>query len=821
MNRGGCQTRPLLLAMVYQIKYLLLLAVLLLSTLLFCTTRTVALDGSQQYTSIQAAVNASTNGDVVKVYPGCYEENVEFIDYNISLVSLYATDPQQLYIENTIIDGNLDTCIRIINGESIILNGFTLTNNTDGFYGCPINAGGGVYVRDYSSVIISNCTIKNCIAQSGGGILVGNHSNLSLSNVEIFNNQALRLGGGIAFDESDSLNFDPVARCSVYNNSATIGMDISFTFHYVTQNTYCVNLLLGSNILTEPDGYFIGVRNCNVILDIQQAYISQIDSDLYVSPEGDDANTGLSQDSPLKSIVYAMQRIASNPANRRTLHLTGGTFSHANSGQIFPMGVKSNVLVIGSGIDETIIDCELLRTAWYTWYAHDIEIANMKLVNCRSIYTPPMGVLYGSDVYLHDLKFENNWGADLTGMDIGSCDNVIIENIVAGDTTYNNDLVTVMGFECNNLLINNFISVNNTVTDWESNDIGLSFQSCDLVLRNSIIANNTAQDAWPFFYTNIYPGFEDFNLNMSNVLIINNTMFNCWWVDNPIYMQNRFQPMQINNCTFANNNTNVTLTNILAMADIRNLISYNPGAAAEMNLTNYLSSIGTSYNVSISNSLFRTDTVSSSLPGLVTLTDNLMGANPEFLGSVDTSYNTNQPEYYQLSSGSPCINTGTADTTGINLPPMDLAGNWRIWDGRIDMGCYEYGSEPYVDIDDPELPSPPDEFHVSVYPNPLLNTSRAAGVFLEFTLPKKPEMPPVIEIFNIRGQKVKTIRLTESYNSLVSKAGLSQDVKQDGEFYSTVWNGKDDNNRPLASGTYIVKVSADQMVDTTKITIIK
>jgi hypothetical protein len=152
---------------------------------------------------------------------------------------------------------------------------------------------------------------------------------------------------------------------------------------------------------------------------------------------------------------------------------------------------------------------------------------------------------------------------------------------------------------------------------------------------------------------------------------------------------------------------------------------------------------------------------------------------------------------------------------------MDLAGNYRIWDGRIDMGCYEYGSAPYVGVDDPELPPPLEGFRVSVYPNPLLNTSRAAGVFIEFTLPRKPALQPVVEIYNIRGQKVKTLRISESHNSLLSKAGLSNDVKQTGEFCSTVWNGKDDNNRLLASGTYIVKVMADQMVNTTKITIVK
>lgn len=143
-----------------------LLLILMLPTIALCTTRTVSLDGSQQYTSIQSAVNASVHGDVVQVYPGRYEENIEFIDYNISLVSLYATDPQQQYIENTIIDGNLGTCVRVINGETITLNGFTLVNNENGYYGSPINPGGGVDVWNYSSAIVSNCIIRNCIAQS-------------------------------------------------------------------------------------------------------------------------------------------------------------------------------------------------------------------------------------------------------------------------------------------------------------------------------------------------------------------------------------------------------------------------------------------------------------------------------------------------------------------------------------------------------------------------------------------------------------------------------------------------------------------------------
>ena len=45
---------------------------------------------------------------------------------------------------------------------------------------------------------------------------------------------------------------------------------------------------------------------------------------------------------------------------------------------------------------------------------------------------------------------------------------------------------------------------------------------------------------------------------------------------------------------------------------------------------------------------------------------------------------------FHLQECSPCINAGTPDTTGLNLPVFDLDGNPRIVDGIIDMGAYEY-----------------------------------------------------------------------------------------------------------------------------------
>ncbi|HOU26267.1 MAG TPA: T9SS type A sorting domain-containing protein, partial [Candidatus Cloacimonas sp.] len=173
----------------------------------------------------------------------------------------------------------------------------------------------------------------------------------------------------------------------------------------------------------------------------------------------------------------------------------------------------------------------------------------------------------------------------------------------------------------------------------------------------------------------------------------------------------------------------------------------------------------------------------------VNYSDSNITGNPLFYGGDDIT----NPAYYGLSEYSPCINTGTADTTGLNLLPYDLAGNWRVWDGRIDMGCYEFGSLPYVGIDDPLTPALQNGF-LSAYPNPF-----TAFTNLKVILPSKLDdsMPRVstasIAIYNIKGQKVKSISL---------------DPNKTIEQY-TYWDGRDAGGKKCSSGIYFLNLSVD------------
>ncbi len=58
------------------------------------------------YSTIQAAIDTSKNGDVILVDKGIYVENINFKGKNIIVGSLFLTTNDTSYISQTIVDGN-------------------------------------------------------------------------------------------------------------------------------------------------------------------------------------------------------------------------------------------------------------------------------------------------------------------------------------------------------------------------------------------------------------------------------------------------------------------------------------------------------------------------------------------------------------------------------------------------------------------------------------------------------------------------------------------------------------------------------------------
>ena len=96
-----------------------------------------------------------------------------------------------------------------------------------------------------------------------------------------------------------------------------------------------------------------------------------------------------------------------------------------------------------------------------------------------------------------------------------------------------------------------------------------------------------------------------------------------------------------------------------------------------------------------------------------------------------------------LSNGSPCVNTGTSDTTGLILPEQDLADNTRLYGGRIDIGAYEnqniwVGNSESSDI------------MFSIEPNPFHNET-----FIRFNSENKRNV--AIDLYDIHGRKIRNL----------------------------------------------------------------
>jgi len=170
----------------------------------------VAADGTADYTSIQDAINAASNGDTIFVFSSTYYENI-VINKSISLIGEDRN--------NTIIDGSGVGDVVNITAEWVNISGFTIRNS-----------GGGSYagIEIYSSFnVIYNCNISN----NNAGIYVYNSTNNSIHDCNVYLN-----------------NWDGI---SLYNSSNNIIYNCS-----VSDNQNGINVINSSNNNT--------IYNCNI-----------------------------------------------------------------------------------------------------------------------------------------------------------------------------------------------------------------------------------------------------------------------------------------------------------------------------------------------------------------------------------------------------------------------------------------------------------------------------------------------------------------------------------------------------------------------------
>jgi hypothetical protein len=172
--------------------------------------------------TIQGAISAASNGDVVAVHPGTYlEHEIDFLGKAIRVTGIDPLDPQT--VGATVINGQAaGTVFYFHRGETrqSVLTGLTIMGGLGEGY--PNNRAGGVTCRDNSSPTIEHCLIRNNTAGGGGGIYV-KESAPSVSECTIRDNQVEFRGGGIYCHLAPM----EIARCTIVDNVAAFGGGIT------------------------------------------------------------------------------------------------------------------------------------------------------------------------------------------------------------------------------------------------------------------------------------------------------------------------------------------------------------------------------------------------------------------------------------------------------------------------------------------------------------------------------------------------------------------------------------------------------------------
>lgn len=754
---------------------------------------TVKQDGTGNFTTIQNAINAASVGDTVLVWPGIYFENIDYLGKSITVASLYLTTGDVTYIYSTILDGsNNGSCVAIINCLEIYttLCGFSIQHGS-GY--SNLKNGGGIYIYE-SNITVSKCIIHYNQSWTGGGVYCKYSAVIFKGNI-IKKNLALSKGGGIFVSFETTVIFDVLELNSIFLNHSAIGMDISGT----TLNTPQLNIIVDTFTVQNPDQYFIctldnyGYPNPNYDFQSYNFVIETVNADLYVSPEGDDQNSGLSPSCPLQTIAFAYKKIDIDTINPKAIYLSGGVYSPSVNNEIFPITQRGFVSITGSDMDNTIVDAEYLYPLYYSFLNKNFTIENVQFKRGLDNQMPFGG--YGGVV------FTDNDSVRLNKI-----------NINESKGSLYSALFTVRSvLTLSNSLIKNNIG-GYPVAIFNTNEVPRTVQ-----IINSQISNN---GPGPSYYEDGHGGAVGFAGSYYNpegtrgrlisVLISYNT-----FTGDP-------GTIGIGICGLScSDNAKVDAINT-TIAD--NIVT-NPVSSAQVYATgggeiNFYNSIvyGTEdYEIFLGDGQPTSgiSTINISNTDVKGGEENIQIWNNIHIlnwldGNIDEYPLWSEPFGYSLLPGSPCINAGVPmyeagmdypyikeeagkyvlymlDGDTVTLPATDLAGNPRISGGRIDMGAYEWQDTATI-----SSKFKVQSLKLSVYPNPF-----ASNAFISFNTLQDHHIN--LDVINLNGEKIRSI----------------SDNRFPAGDYCLVWNGTDDAGFEIKPGYYLICLYADGKLSST------
>ncbi len=232
--------------------------------------------------------------------------------------------------------------------------------------------GGGIYIDEFYNefreqigkidIKIMNVRIENNSADYGGGLWIRDTMG-ELLDVTVCHNTAMTAGGGIHIEHNPTyFKFSPKKPCNIYMNFARIMGNDLFRLGgeapiYIPLDTFTVKYY--SSLNAEPVEKFP--------LTMKNFKLAQVNADLYVSPDGNDSNSGLSKSEPLNSLEIALLKILADSTNPRTIYLTEGEYIFSETNNILLLEKHKYVSLKGMGMADIMFGTDRI-SVFIPWW---------------------------------------------------------------------------------------------------------------------------------------------------------------------------------------------------------------------------------------------------------------------------------------------------------------------------------------------------------------------------------------------------------------------------------------------------------------------
>ncbi|SVA50109.1 uncharacterized protein METZ01_LOCUS102963, partial [marine metagenome] len=237
-------------------------------SLVFSMVHPVTREVPSEYTTIQAAIDASYDQDTVLISPGTYQENISYDGKNIVVMSTYLLENDSTIIDQTIINGDENGSVVVFaagESENSVLQGLTLTNG-NGNYADPdgngsyYTYGGGVYCQNASPILKDLIIKDNSGNEGGGGGIFCYNASPTLIGCSISDNITNDVGGGLYARDGSNL---ALINVEFIDNEAEFGAGCYLRHESVPSMT---NVTFADNIAANSGGGIVLKDNADAVM---------------------------------------------------------------------------------------------------------------------------------------------------------------------------------------------------------------------------------------------------------------------------------------------------------------------------------------------------------------------------------------------------------------------------------------------------------------------------------------------------------------------------------------------------------------------------